>query len=153
VNQKKATDVKKIGSLQGTGHIVAAGGETFTKKTAHLSGGKAAACAAQQLSANLYTARLTCLHDFPPLNDANQHHDDGDNKQNMDEATHGVCRHQTQQPQHDQDHTYCPQHNVLLVKQRVAVRFSRCFSMLLKTQGDEPVGAGHHALRGCVAAI
>jgi hypothetical protein len=43
---------------------------------------------------NFFTARLACLQDPPPLNDADQHHDYGDYKQNMDQTAHGIRSHQ-----------------------------------------------------------
>ena len=41
----------------------------------------------------------------------NQHHDRND-EQDVNESTHRVGADQSKEPEHQQDHEYCPQHNV-----------------------------------------
>jgi hypothetical protein len=58
----------------------------------------------------------TVMPEFPDskrpsaLNDAYQHHNNGNDEQNMDQAAHGIGSNDSQQPEHDQDHADCPQH-------------------------------------------
>jgi hypothetical protein len=54
------------------------------------------------------------LHRFSSLNDSDQHHNDGDDQQDMNEPTHGVAGHQSQQPQNTENHKYGPKHVRLL---------------------------------------
>jgi hypothetical protein len=44
------------------------------------------------------------------LNQIDDQHDNGDNEQNMNEAAHGIRTNQSEQPEHEQDNEYCPQH-------------------------------------------
>jgi hypothetical protein len=54
------------------------------------------------------------LNGSPPLNDSDQHNNDGDDKQDMDKITHRIAGDQPQQPQNYQYYGNCPQHVTLL---------------------------------------
>jgi hypothetical protein len=49
------------------------------------------------------------------LYDADEHHNNGNDEQNMDQAAHGIGSNDSEQPQHYQDYANCPQHNFLQV--------------------------------------
>lgn len=52
---------------------------------------------------------LSSSKELSPLNDPDQHNDDGNNEQDMDKVTHRIAGHQTQQPEDYQDYRDCPQ--------------------------------------------
>ena len=50
----------------------------------------------------------------PPLNDSDQHDDNGNDQQDMNKITHRIAGHQPQQPQNYQYHSNRPQHLIPL---------------------------------------
>jgi len=58
----------------------------------------------------------------------NQHHDRND-EQDVNESTQRVGADQSKQPEHQQDHEYCPQHNIPFGS--VTCSFVRCGSAAL----------------------
>jgi len=54
------------------------------------------------------------LNGPPPLNDSDQHDDNGDDQQDMNKVTHRIATHQPQQPQNYQYDGNRPQHVILL---------------------------------------
>jgi hypothetical protein len=51
------------------------------------------------------------LDPAPAGDEVNDQHDDGQDEQDVDEATQGVRADQAKEPQHQQNNEYCPQHN------------------------------------------
>ena len=49
-----------------------------------------------------------------PLNDSDQHHDDGNHQQNVDEPPNGVAADESEQPQNQKNHKDRPNHFRLL---------------------------------------
>ena len=49
-----------------------------------------------------------------PLNDSDQHHDDGNHKQNVDEPPNGVAADESEQPQNQKNDGDGPKHFLLL---------------------------------------
>jgi len=54
--------------------------------------------------------RVQGSQDPPPLDDTQQNHYNCNYEQNMNQSTHCVRSHYSQQPQDYQNHTDCPQH-------------------------------------------
>ena len=61
------------------------------------------------MAAGFIDLRLQCAAALDQID--NQHHNRND-EQNMNESTHRVGADQSKEPEHQQDHEYCPQHNV-----------------------------------------
>src|SRR5512143_2541530 len=49
-----------------------------------------------------------------PSKEPDKHHDDSNYQQDVNEPSHGVTAHQTQEPQNYQYYCNCPQHRILL---------------------------------------
>ena len=45
------------------------------------------------------------------LNNLDQHHDNGDDQQSMNDATHRVAGQQSHPSQNQKNYIYCPEHN------------------------------------------
>jgi hypothetical protein len=75
------------------------------------------------------------------LNDANQHHDDRENEQDMDEPAQGIGRDHPQQPQNYQDYRYCPKQVHLLLLQKYSRRPLRGASRMEAQYGQFLSGA------------
>ena len=54
------------------------------------------------------------LNRFPPLNDSDQHNDNGNDQQDMNKITHRIATHKPQQPQNYQYDSNRPQHDISL---------------------------------------
>jgi hypothetical protein len=58
--------------------------------------------------------RVVALQNAAPLNEADEHHDDGYHEQHVNEASHGGTGHQSEKPQNNEDngdsheHKKCP---------------------------------------------
>jgi hypothetical protein len=61
---------------------------------------------------------LPLSDDSSAFDDPEYKNNQGQNQQNMNEPAQGVGRHQSQQPQHEQNYENCPKHNFLLWETR-----------------------------------
>lgn len=68
----------------------------------------------------MMTARL--LLGSSSRNYVNQHHDNGNDEQDMNEPSHRIAAYQSEEPQGYQYHGNCPQHNILLEYALVSLR-------------------------------
>ena len=59
------------------------------------------------------------LQHSPPLNDSDQHNNNGNNQQGMDEPAHRIATYQAQQPQNYQYNSNRPQHVLLLSEEKI----------------------------------
>jgi hypothetical protein len=51
------------------------------------------------------------LYAAPPGDEVNYQHDDREHQQDVNESTKRVGADQTEQPEHEQNNEYCPQHS------------------------------------------
>jgi hypothetical protein len=57
---------------------------------------------------------VTSLHGPAPLQEIDNHDDDGKYQQDVDQPSHRIACHQSQQPQYQQYHYDCPKHMCFL---------------------------------------
>jgi len=66
-------------------------------------------------SSSMLSQGYSQLGRSPPLNDSDQHNDNGNDQQDMNKITHRIATHQPQQPQNYQNDSDRPQHMIPLL--------------------------------------